>query len=77
MPENKIKYYALGPISHRVTRNADTLRENIIISPIGDFDSNLISLVGQEVHRIFGYRTQTEPLIQHVDFAFDATSNQH
>lgn len=77
MPENKIKYYALGPISHRVTRNADTLRENIIISPIGDFDSNLISLVGQEVHRIFGYRTQTEPLIQHVDFAFDSTRNQH
>jgi archaemetzincin len=77
MPENKTKYYDLDPISHRVTRNADTLRENIIISPIGEFDSNLIGLVGQEVHRIFGYRTQIEPLIQHVDFAFDSTRNQH
>lgn len=77
MPENKTKYYTLGPISHPLIRNADTLRENIIISPIGDLDSDLILWVGQEIHRIFGYRTQTEPLIQNVDFAFDSSRNQH
>lgn len=77
MPENKTKNYDLGPFSHRVTRNANTLRKNIIISPIGDFDSNLISLVGQEVHRIFGYKTQIKPLMQNVDFALDDSRNQY
>jgi archaemetzincin len=77
MSENKVKYHTLNPISHPVTRNANTLRENIIISPIGDLDPDLIRWVSPEIHRIFGYETRTEPLIQHVDFAFDSSRNQH
>ena len=77
MPENKPKNYTFAPISPRVTRNANTLQENIVISPIGNFDSNLISLIGQEVHRIFGYRTQIRPLMQNVDFALDPSRNQY
>ncbi len=77
MPENKTKYHDLGPISQPVTHNANTLRKNIIISPIEDFDSNLIRLVGREVHRTFGFRTQIMPLMQHVDFALDSGRNQY
>jgi archaemetzincin len=77
MPENKTKYHDLGPISQPVTYNANTLRKNIIISPIEDFDSNLIRLVAREVHRTFGFRTQIRPLMQHVDFALDSGRNQY
>jgi archaemetzincin len=77
MSENKAKYHTLNPISHPVTRNANTLRENIIISPIGDLDPDLTRWVSPEIHRIFGYGTRIEPLIQHVDFAFDSSRNQH
>ena len=51
MIENKSKKKFLKSISQPATRNADTLQENIIISPIGDLDSDLIGLVGQQVHR--------------------------
>jgi archaemetzincin len=77
MPGNKIKYKTLGPISHPEPTKADTLRNHIVISPIGDLDSDLIQWVGREIHRIFGYRTRTAPLIQHVDFAFDSSRKQH
>jgi archaemetzincin len=77
MIENKPKKKFLKSISQPATGNADTLQENIIISPIGDLDSDLIGLVGQQVHRIFGYRTKINPLMQHVDFALDSRRNQY
>ena len=77
MPGNKFKYNTLGPFSHPKPPNADTLREKIIISPIGDLDSDLIQWVGRKIHRIFGFKTRIAPLIQHVDFAFDSSRNQH
>jgi archaemetzincin len=77
MIENKPKKKFLKSISQPATGNADTLQENIIISPIGDLDSDLIGLVGQQVHRIFGYRTKIKPLMQHVDFALDSRRNQY
>ena len=77
MPGNKLKYNALGPISHPVSPKDDTLRKHIVISPIGDLDSDLIQWVGREIHRIFDYRTRIAPLIHHVDFALDSSRNQH
>ncbi len=77
MPGNKHKYNTLGPASHPETPNADTLPGKIIISPIGDLDSDLIQRVGREIHRIFGFRTRIAPVIQDVVFAFDSNRNQH
>ena len=57
--------------------NSNTLQKHIIISPIGNFDSKLIQRVGQEIHRILGYRTQTRSVLKDVDFAFDSSRNQH
>jgi archaemetzincin len=62
MPENQISY---------------NLLEHIIISPIGNLDPQLIKQVGQEVHRITGYRSRTEPVLQNVDFAFESSRDQH
>lgn len=53
------------------------LQEYIIVSPIGDFDAELIQVVSQEVHRIFSYKTEIKHLIQDVDFAFDLNRDQH
>ena len=77
MPGNKFKYNTLGPSSHPKTPNVDTLRGKIIISPIGDLDSDLIQRVGREIHRIYGFKTRIAPLIQDVVFAFDSSRNQH
>lgn len=77
MPGNKIKNNTLGPISHPETRKPETLRGHIVISPIGDFDSDLIQWVEREVHRIFRYRTRIAPLLKDVEFAFDSSRKQH
>lgn len=57
--------------------NSNNLQEHIIISPIGNLDPKIIKQVGQEVHRILGYRSRTKSVLQHVDFAFDSVRNQH
>ena len=56
---------------------SNTAKEKIIISPIGNLDSKLIELVAREVHRFFGYRTEINPILQDVDFAFDLNRKQH
>jgi archaemetzincin len=58
-------------------RNTNNVREHIIISPIGHFDSRLIQQVGQEVQRTLGYKFLTVSVLQNVDFAFESSRNQH
>jgi archaemetzincin len=49
----------------------------ILISPIGDSESELYNPISREVSRIYGYPTEVMPLLQDVDFAFDAGRNQY
>ena len=49
----------------------------IVISPIGDFSPELLKSIGREVRKIFGYRTETNPLMKDVAFAFDTNRNQY
>ena len=49
----------------------------IVISTIGDLDTDLSKPISREVSRIFGYRTEIMPLLQDVDFALDTGRNQY
>ena len=50
---------------------------SVIISPVGDFDTELLDRVSSQVNRILGYRTETVPLLKDVDFALDPGRNQY
>lgn len=56
---------------------SNTSQGNIIISPIGNLDIKLIERVADEIHRFFGYGTDIQPLLQHVDFALEASRRQY
>ena len=49
----------------------------ILISPIGEIGTELIGTIGEEIKRVFGFSTQTGPLLQEIAFAFDANRNQY
>jgi len=49
----------------------------IVISPSGECDADIFSPIDREIQRIFGYRTEIIPLLDNVDFAFDANRNQY
>ena len=55
-----------------------TLSEHsIVISPVGDIDSELFEPISIEINRIFSYKTEIIPLLQDVNFAFDPSRKQH
>jgi len=55
-----------------------TLSEHsIVISPIGDIDSELFEPISIEINRIFSYKTEIIPLLQDVNFAFDPGRKQY
>jgi archaemetzincin len=49
----------------------------IVISPIGDFDTDLTKSIGREIKRIFAYPPRFMPLLEKVDFALDTGRNQY
>lgn len=49
----------------------------IIISPIGDIDSELLREVSKEINQVFSYKTETAPLLREVNFALDPTRAQY
>ncbi|MFO7965732.1 MAG: archaemetzincin [Desulfobacterales bacterium] len=51
--------------------------KKILISPIGEFDSNLLKEVGSALYRIFGYGYRIEPLISDLSFAFNKSRDQY
>lgn len=57
--------------------NSNTLKEHILISPIGKIDAKLIKQIGREVQRIIGYTTRIEATLQDIEFAHDLSRNQH
>jgi archaemetzincin len=50
---------------------------SIIISPIGDFTSDLVDPIREEIKGIYGYPTEVLPLLDDLEFAFHPTRNQH
>ena len=50
---------------------------HIVVSPIGEVDSGLCDVVGEEVHRSFGFPSQRLPLLDGVDFAYDIGRRQY
>ena len=56
---------------------SNTPQGDIIISPIGNLDDRLINLLARKVHQFFGYRTDILPLMENVDFAFEASRRQY
>ncbi|MEJ2167928.1 MAG: archaemetzincin family Zn-dependent metalloprotease [Desulfobacterales bacterium] len=49
----------------------------IIISPIGEFSSELIEAVAREIKRVFGFAAKSESVLQDLDFALDQNRNQY
>ena len=55
-----------------------TLSEHsIVISPVGDVDSELFEPIRIGINRIFGYKTKVIPLLPDVSFALDPKREQH
>ena len=50
---------------------------SIIISPVDALESELAERIRAEVHRTFGFRTETESLLQDVAFALNTDRDQH
>jgi archaemetzincin len=51
--------------------------QKIIISPIQNIDVCNYQLLGQEIHRTFGFQAEIKSLLQDVNFAYDLTRNQY
>lgn len=54
-----------------------TAGNSIVIAPIGDFDPQLLTEVGSQIHRVFGCAPQVGPILADVSFAFDAGREQY
>ena len=51
--------------------------QKIIISPIENIDACNYPLLGQEIHRTFGFQAEIKSLLQNVNFAYDLTRDQY
>jgi len=51
--------------------------QKIIISPINNIDVCNYQLLGQKIHRTFGFQTEIKSLLQDVNFAYDLTRDQY
>ena len=51
--------------------------QKIIISPIENIDACNYQLLGQEIHRTFGFQTKIKSLLQNVNFAYDLARDQY
>jgi archaemetzincin len=51
--------------------------QKIIISPIDNIDVCDYQLLGQEIHRTFGFQTEINSILQNVNFAYDITRDQY
>ena len=49
----------------------------IIISPTGDPDAGLLKQIAREIRRVFGYESETRPLLGDLDFFFDPGRSQY
>jgi len=50
---------------------------SILISPVGELSSELIEAVTGEIKQVFGFSTETNPILQDLSFALDDNRNQY
>jgi archaemetzincin len=50
---------------------------NIVISPIGNFEPDLLIPIQNEIKRIYGYPTEVSALLDDLEFAFHPQRNQY
>jgi archaemetzincin len=51
-------------------------KHNILISPVGELSTELIEAVSSEIKQVFGFSTETSPILQDLSFALDENRNQ-
>ena len=57
--------------------NAAKTEHSILISPIGELDTELIEEIAGEIKRVFGFSTAIESVLQDLSFALDQNRNQY
>ena len=50
---------------------------SILISPIGELDSDLIEAIAEEIERVFGYKTEIGSILEDLSFALDQNRQQY
>ncbi len=50
---------------------------SILISPVGELSTELIEAVAGEIKHMFGFATETNPILQDLSFALDDKRNQY
>ena len=50
---------------------------SILISPVGELSIELIEAVAGEIEQVFGFSTETSPILQDISFALDDKRNQY
>ncbi len=50
---------------------------HIVVSPIGEVDSNLCDVIGEETGQTFGFPARVVPLFEELDFAYDLQRRQY
>ena len=50
---------------------------SILISPVGELSIELIEAVAGEIEQVFGFLTETSPILQDISFALDDKRNQY
>ncbi|SPD75460.1 conserved hypothetical protein [uncultured Desulfobacterium sp.] len=56
---------------------ADLSEYNIVISPVGNVDNEIIKPISKEIVKVFGFRTDVITLLDDLDFALDVSRNQY
>lgn len=55
-----------------------TPNQNIIlVSPIGDLETDIVDRITREVTRVFGFPTRIHPLLKHIEFVLDGDRLQY
>jgi len=50
---------------------------SILISPVGELSTELIEAVAGEIKQVFGFSTETSPILQDLSFALNDNRNQY
>jgi archaemetzincin len=50
---------------------------SILISPVGELSAELLEAVAAEIKKVFGFSTETNPILNDLSFALDANRNQY
>ena len=50
---------------------------SILISPVGELSAELVEAVAGEIKQVFGFSTETSPILPDISFALDDNRNQY